>query len=148
MKLKEDKAGLMNSVEQINQIIRSEVNSGIPAKKIIVMGHSQGASVALAVGLTSDFQFAGIIGLSGFLPCRNEIMDDAKSANKSTLFFLYHNYCDDVIPVDIGSQSAQLIKEKGYQVEFEGEYSGNHFFQAEELQKIITRKLNELLPPF
>ena len=147
MKLKEDKAGLMNSVKQINQIIQSEISSGMPAKRIIIMGHSQGASVALAVGLTSDYQFAGIIGLSGFLPCREEIFNYAKTENQKTPFFLYHNYHDNVVPIDIGSQSAQLLKEKGYQVEFNGDYSGTHFFQSEELQEIITEKLNKLLPP-
>ncbi|CAG8688984.1 2510_t:CDS:2, partial [Ambispora leptoticha] len=92
-----------------------------------IKGHSQGASMALAVGLTSDYPLAGII-----------------AENKITPFFLYHNYYDEVIPVWVGNQSADLLKEKGYQVEFEGEYSGSHFFQPEELQEILTKKLNAL----
>jgi predicted esterase len=73
MNLKEDKSGLLKSVDQIKKIVQSEINSGLPPQRIIVAGHSQGASVALAVGLTSDYCLAGIIGLSAFLPCRNEI---------------------------------------------------------------------------
>ena len=133
MNLKEDKAGLLKSVDQIKKIVQSEINSGLPPQRIIVAGHSQGAAVALAVGLTADCHLAGIIGLSGFLPCRTEIFNWAKSENKKTPFFLYHTYYDDVIPADIGSQSAQLLKEKGYQVEFEGDFNGNHFFDPEEL---------------
>lgn len=75
MNLKEDEQGLLNSVNQIKKIIQEEINSGIAAAKIMVAGHSQGASVALAVGLTSDYRLAGIIGLSAFLPCRNEIFN-------------------------------------------------------------------------
>src|SRR6185437_5468173 len=133
MNLKEDETGLLNSVSQIKKIIKQEVDQGISPQKIIVIGHSQGASIALAVGLTSDYRLAGIIGLSAFLPCRNKIFSHAKTENKIIPFFLYHNYLDNVIPVDIGSQSAKLLKEKGYQVDFEDEYSGNHFFQSEEL---------------
>ncbi|MCE8163601.1 MAG: carboxylesterase [Candidatus Moeniiplasma glomeromycotorum] len=145
MNLKEDKEGLLKSVSQIKKIIQQEVNMGILAKKIIVIGHSQGAAVALAVGLTSDYRLAGIIALSGFLPCRQKIFDWAKSENKTIPFFLYHNIYDNIIPTDIGDQSAKLLKQKGYQVEFENEFSGNHFFQPEELQEILTKKLGELL---
>ncbi|CAJ0842008.1 10711_t:CDS:2 [Entrophospora sp. SA101] len=104
MNLKEDEQGLLNSVSQIKKIIQGEINSGIAAAKIMVVGHSQGASVALAVGLTSDYRLAGIIG-----------------------------------------QSAQLLKGKGYQVEFDNYYNGGHFFRPEKLQEIMTKKLKELL---
>lgn len=110
-----------------------------------MIGHSQGAAVALAVGLTSNYRLAGIIGLSAFLPCRNEIFNWSKQENKTVPFFLYHNYYDDIVPVDIGSQSAKLLKEKGYQVEFDDGFVGNHFFHPEELQEILTKKLGELL---
>ncbi|CAH1755898.1 1412_t:CDS:2 [Entrophospora sp. SA101] len=127
MNLKEDEQGLLNSVSQIKKIIQGEINSGIAAAKIMVVGHSQGASVALAVGLTSDYRLA------------------AKEENKTILFFLYHTYHNDIIPVDIGSQSAQLLKGKGYQVEFDNYYNGGHFFRPEKLQEIMTKKLKELL---
>ncbi|CAJ0866238.1 13980_t:CDS:2 [Entrophospora sp. SA101] len=122
-----DEQGLLNSVSQIKKIIQGEINSGIAAAKIMVVGHSQGASVALAVGLTSDYRLA------------------AKEENKTILFFLYHTYHNDIIPVDIGSQSAQLLKGKGYQVEFDNYYNGGHFFRPEKLQEIMTKKLKELL---
>lgn len=51
MSLKEDRGGVLYSVMQIKKIIQEEINSGTPAQKIMVIGHSQGASVALAVGI-------------------------------------------------------------------------------------------------
>jgi predicted esterase len=75
MNLKEDKEGLLKSVNQIKKIIQQEINSGISPQKIMVIGHSQRGAVALAVGLTSDYHLAGIIGLSAFLPCCNEIFN-------------------------------------------------------------------------
>ncbi|CAI2181144.1 8527_t:CDS:2 [Funneliformis geosporum] len=132
MSLKEDKRGLLNSVNQIKQIVQREIKAGISPQKIMVVGHSQGASVALAVGLTSDYRLAGIIGLT-------------KPENKIIPFFLYHNYYDDIIPAYIGDQSATLLKEKGYQVEFDNLFNGSHFFKPEELQEILTKKLKEFL---
>jgi phospholipase/carboxylesterase len=99
----------------------------------------------LSLGLTSDHLLAGIIGLSSFLPCRDEIFNLAKEENKQIPFFLYHNYYDNVIPAGISKKSAQLLKDKGYKVDFDSDYSGSHFFISEEFQKIITEKLNKLL---
>ncbi|CAI2196215.1 19379_t:CDS:2 [Funneliformis geosporum] len=130
MSLKEDKTGLLNSVNQIKKIIQAEIKAGISPQKIMVVGHSQGASVALAVGLTSDYRLAGII---------------AKIENKIIPFFLYHNYYDDIIPAYIGDQSATLLKEKGYQAEFDNLFNGSHLFKPEELQEILTKKLKEFL---
>jgi hypothetical protein len=45
----------------------------------------------------------------------------------------------------VGSQSARLLEEKGYQVEFDDEYSGNHFFHQEEFTAIMEKKFSDLL---
>ncbi|WNE40570.1 MAG: Carboxylesterase 2 [Mycoplasmataceae bacterium] len=145
MSLKENKKGLLNSVDQIEKIIQEETNLGIQSQKIMLVGHSQGASLALTVGLTSEYHLAGIIGLSAFLPCRNEIFNWAKAENKINSFFLYHNRYDNVIPSNIGSKSAQILKEKGYRVEFEDKHNGNHFFRLDELQEILIERINQLI---
>src|SRR4051812_47400502 len=86
MNLKQDKEGLLKSVQQIEKIIGEEINAGISPQKIMVMGHSQGGSVALAVGLLTEYKLVGIVCLSGFLPCREEIFNLAKAENKTIPF--------------------------------------------------------------
>ncbi|CAI2161887.1 5543_t:CDS:2 [Funneliformis geosporum] len=71
----QDKEGLRKSVKQIEKIIRQEIDCGISPQKIMVMGHSQGGSVALTMGLLTEYKLAGIVCLSGFLPCREEIFN-------------------------------------------------------------------------
>jgi len=66
-KLEGNKRQLLGQIKKINKIIQSEVKSGIPAEKIVVMGSSQGASVALMVGLVSDYSLKNVTSLSGFL---------------------------------------------------------------------------------
>jgi len=46
----------------VSRLIRDEVDSGIPARRIVVGGFSQGCATALATSLTSEYKFAGIIG--------------------------------------------------------------------------------------
>ncbi len=54
--------GLLTSVAQINKLIDQEVAKGIKPENIFIAGLSQGGSLALAVGLTSERKLGGIIG--------------------------------------------------------------------------------------
>jgi predicted esterase len=58
---------LSRQVSKIKKIVKSEIRTGIEPHKIIVMGYSQGGSVALVFGLTSDVQIRKIVSLAGFL---------------------------------------------------------------------------------
>lgn len=135
LNLQEDKTGLLNSVAKIKQIIRQEINQGIAPHRILVVGFSQGAAVAIAVSLMTDYPLGAVIGLSSFLPLRKEIFRLVENKNKTIPFFLYHNRLDNVIPVQIGAESAKILKANGYQVEFSDKYSGGSFFQAGRVRK-------------
>ncbi|KAL0581414.1 hypothetical protein ABG067_008455, partial [Albugo candida] len=58
----EDEKGLLSSMTSVNQIIRDEVDNGIPANRIILGGFSQGCALSLLTGLSSEYKLAGIIG--------------------------------------------------------------------------------------
>jgi predicted esterase len=88
----------LKSVKQIEKIIQEEINSGILPEKVMVMGHSQGGSMALAIGLLTKHKLAGIVCLSGFLPCREEIFNWARAENQEMPFWLFHNYYDNTVP--------------------------------------------------
>jgi predicted esterase len=147
LNLREDKTGLLNSVAKIKTIIQQEIKQGIAPRRILVVGFSQGAAIAIAVGLMSDYVLGAVISLSGFLPLRKEIFKLTKDQNKAIPFFLYHNHLDNIVPVRIGAESARLLKTNGYQVEFSDKYSGGHSFKLEELGKIAQEVLDKFVPP-
>lgn len=68
----DDEAGMQQSMEQINQLISTEVDSGTLPSRIILGGFSQGGTMALLTGLTGERKLAGVISLSGWLPLRNK----------------------------------------------------------------------------
>jgi predicted esterase len=57
----------------VNQLIRQEVDGGIPSDRIIVGGFSQGGVLSLLTGLTADYKLAGIIGCSCWLTMADQI---------------------------------------------------------------------------
>jgi len=144
MNLKQDRRGLFKSVSQIENIIQKEINNGIKPEKIIVGGHSQGGSVALALGLTSNYHLGKIVCLSGFLPCREEIFDLAKEENKIIPFSFYHKNGDNMVPFLVGEKSSELLKARGYNAELEvveESAINNHFYNYLELERIFKKEL-------
>jgi dienelactone hydrolase len=63
---------MQQSMEQINQLISNEVDSGTLPNRIVLGGFSQGGTMSLLTGLTSERKVAGVISLSGWLPSRNK----------------------------------------------------------------------------
>ncbi|CAG8595747.1 5156_t:CDS:2 [Paraglomus brasilianum] len=141
----EDEAGILNSMTSISRLIRDEVNSGIPAQRIVVGGFSQGCAIALATSLTSEYKFAGIIGLSGFVPSRNKILSMAADANKTTPIFLAHGNADEVIPFEIGKMTSELLTSKGYNVTFKSYPRLGHTFGTAEARD-MTAFLQQVIP--
>jgi predicted esterase len=68
----EDEKGMVDSARLINQVITSEIDSGIDANRIVLGGFSQGGTMSLMSGLTSGRNLAGLAVLSGWLPLINK----------------------------------------------------------------------------
>lgn len=65
-----DENGVAESIHAIEQLILEEVQRGIHPRKIFLVGFSQGAALALMVGLTTLHDLGGIGCLSGWIPHR------------------------------------------------------------------------------
>lgn len=67
----EDSKGMLETVHSLNQLITAEVDSGIEPGNIVLGGFSQGATMSLLTGLSSERKLGGIVVLSGWLPLRD-----------------------------------------------------------------------------
>jgi predicted esterase len=81
--VRQDEDGILKSVNLVHKLITEEVDSGIPADRIIVGGFSQGvfpsfaflisgAAISLLAGYSCERKLAGVVGLSGWLPLHNK----------------------------------------------------------------------------
>ncbi|GAA5853157.1 hypothetical protein JCM8547_000220 [Rhodosporidiobolus lusitaniae] len=95
----EDVPGLLSSSSFLRSMIQSEIDSGVPAEKIVVGGFSQGGVLSLLTGLTHPEKLGGIVALSAFLPLTHE--DKIKSLvteeSMKTPLFWAHGTSDPVI---------------------------------------------------
>ncbi|KAI9362288.1 Phospholipase/carboxylesterase/thioesterase [Pilaira anomala] len=142
----EDERGMLTSISLVNSIISKEIDNGIPSERIIVGGFSQGSTLAILTGLTSEFKFAGIVGCSGWLGLASKFPAMATEANKRTPFLMCHGANDTVVNPEYGKTSAEQLKGLGYDLEFKMYPGLVHSANDEEILD-IAQFIKKNLPP-
>lgn len=99
-----DSVGIDQSAQSIQMLIEQEQMRGIASDRIILAGFSQGAAMALHVGLRQTETLAGIMALSGYL-LLPEKTTDWHISNQSTSIFMAHGTDDPVVACHLGEQS-------------------------------------------
>lgn len=67
---------MLESAGKINDLIKHEVETnGIDPSRIVLGGFSQGGTMTLLTGLTSQYRLAGLVVLSGWLPLKNKFKE-------------------------------------------------------------------------
>ncbi len=129
---REDERGLRASQALVDALIDRELERGIPASRIVLMGFSQGCAMTLMTGLRYGQRLGGLVGLSGYLPLALVTEAERHSSNHETPIFLAHGSADQVIPIARATASRDAHKAMGYQVEWH-EYPMPHSVCAEEI---------------
>lgn len=129
---REDEAGLRRSRDDVEALLARERERGMPAERIVLAGFSQGCAMALLTGLRHRQRLAGIAGLSGYLPLAQHTAAERSDANALTPIFMGHGQQDEVVAIERGRASRDLLRQQGYQVEWH-EYAMGHSVSLEEI---------------
>ena len=132
---REDETGLRATMRQVQQLIDREVARGVPARRIVLGGFSQGCAMTLLAGLRYPQRLAGLLGMSGYLPLASSTAADRHAANADVPVFLAHGQRDGVIGLDRAVASRDALAKLGYQVEWH-EYPMEHSVCMEEVEEI------------
>lgn len=115
---RQDAAGIRASAQAIGALIEREIERGIPAKRIVLAGFSQGCAMALHTGLRFHQTLAGIMALSGYLPLAEHFAAERAAANAHTPIFMAHGSQDPVVVPARGEASRDLLTRLGYPVQW------------------------------
>ncbi|MFL6585915.1 MAG: alpha/beta hydrolase [Luteimonas sp.] len=127
-----DEAGVLESVAQIDALIKREATRGIPASRVILAGFSQGGAVALATGLRRRVPLAGLVALSTYLPAARNAGAALVDGAARQPVFMAHGTQDPVVPLGAGEQSAEWLRQAGFDIAWH-QYSMPHSVCAEEI---------------
>ena len=131
----EDAVGLRESQAACEQLIAREVARGMPKKRIVLAGFSQGGAVALQAGLRHGERLAGLMILSSYLPLAASVATEASSANRDVPIFMAHGSDDAVIAVDRAANSRDQLNALGYVVQWHA-YEMEHSLCMEEINDV------------
>ena len=131
----EDEKAIRESGQILSGYITKEIDAGIPSKKILIAGFSQGGAIVLFTGLRFPEQLAGILALSTYLPIPATLASEKSVANSSLPIMMMHGTYDPVIPVAHGKQSLHLLQKSGFQAEWQ-EYPMLHAVCPQEIHDI------------
>lgn len=140
----EDAEGITQSVTALSSLIKREVARGISSDRIVIGGFSQGCAMALSVGLLLDLPLAGIIGLSGYLPCLESTLAQRHPANLRTPIWLAHGLHDPIVALARGVAAYQRLSALGHKVQWHT-YPIAHTVNATEFADLVAF-LKQVLP--
>ena len=132
---KHDEVGIRRSRQQLTELIAREIERGIPASRIVVAGFSQGGAVALYTGLRYGERLAGLLALSTYMVCADELADERSQANAGISIFQAHGNFDPMVAFDRGEAARDQLLALGYPVEWHS-YPMQHEVAFEEIEAI------------
>jgi len=139
----QDSAGIHESEQQLRDLIQREVDSGIPAERILLAGFSQGGAIVLHTGLRYPQPLAGILALSTYLPLADTLAAEAAAANRQVPILMAHGMQDPVVPVKLALLSRDLLAGLGYDVSWQS-YPMPHAVCPEEISDVRDWLLQRL----
>jgi len=127
----ENSQQIEESITQLTDLIRQQVESGIASDRICLAGFSQGGVIALLTALQCGMSLATVMGLSTYLPIQSKISEQVSRLP----VFLAHGRYDDVLPYALGEKAHQDLIQQGFEVEWH-EYPMAHSVCEEEIGHI------------
>ena len=126
---------LQQSTQRITDIIQQQMAQGIAAKRIVVIGFSQGGAVAYHVALGFSQTLAGLIALSTYLPEPALLEQQNREPNQSIPVRIAHGDLDDMVTERAARLAYHWCEEKGYDVEWKN-YRMGHEVCVTEIRQI------------
>jgi phospholipase/carboxylesterase len=114
----------------------------IDLNRLYLLGFSQGAILAMTLGLTLGNKIKGIVALSGYIPLF--VKEEYNIDHKENLsVFISHGNMDQVLPFEWGRENVDFFNKFGIPVTFK-EYSEGHTVSIENLRDFHTWLLDDL----
>lgn len=125
----EDREGILASCEAVSKLIDRETERGLAADHVFLAGFSQGGAIALFAGLNREARLAGIVALSTYLPLASE------ARGSRTPIFMAHGREDDIIPIQAGLASKNMLLNLGQELLWR-DYDMGHAVCRQEIDDI------------
>lgn len=130
-----DVAGIQASADIVDQWVQSQLDAGISASRIFLVGFSQGGAVALYAGVRSKESLGGVLALSTYWVGEQDPSLRPGRTPAELPIEIHHGQFDPVVPFALGEQAKASLEALGYSVTFQA-YPMEHNVVPEQLRAI------------
>lgn len=106
-----DEIQLNKNALAVQDLVRREMDRGVPPERIILAGFSQGGAVVYQAGYTFNQPLGGLLVLSSYFATHKTI--NVHPANKQTPVLVQHGTLDSVVAPLLGESAVESIKKFG-----------------------------------
>jgi predicted esterase len=147
--------GLPASVARVHALVEAQVAAGVPAKKIVLAGFSQGGATSLFSGLSwrggadASAAVGGVAVLSGYLPAADTLVA-APQALRDAQFHFWHGDEDGVVPLEYARDAETRVRALGARdIGFTVERGMGHSASHEEIVALAAfiSRITDPAPP-
>lgn len=127
---------IMKNTKMIIELVHQEAKKfNGDYKKVFVGGFSQGASIALSVGLNIKEKIGGVVALSGILfPCSTSQVD--VNSKKDLPIYIGHGIQDTMLSYDLAMESYKFFTENKFSEVKMKEFDIGHTVNKKELAEV------------
>ena len=137
-----DKKQFIFQTDRINKLIKREINNNIDPKNIVLLGESQGGTIALHTGLTSEYKIGGIIGIHTLFLV--DEIDNFDNLNKIPIY-LFSGEKDEIYNINLQSYGISKLSKKKYFLNFDIHNNLSHCEYYDKLFEIILSNFNKII---
>ena len=123
--------------ERLATLASIDLESGIPANRIVLAGFSQGGVIALHLAPRFGHKLAGVLALSTYMCEPDLLAKDAIDINRDTPIMMAHGEQDEVVPVFMGNAAYNTLKENNFDVTWQT-YTMQHNVCMQEIRDISS----------
>ena len=142
-----DFAALSASVDQLGAFLDTLLGQyPVDARKLVLMGFSQGGVMAYALALRDPARYAGLVAMSSWLPEEVASAFAKQSTGARLPILITHGSADPMIPVGRAQESNETLRKLGYAPIYR-EYEMQHELRPEALRDVVGFLDDKVLSP-
>lgn len=110
--------GIEYSRKLLFSLLDDQRAAGFPTSETFLFGFSQGCLMTMEVGVRYPHQFAGLIGVSGYMHEPEELLRMASPVARNQRFLRTHGTGDQLIPFDRARLQVEPMQAAGFDIQW------------------------------
>ncbi len=125
--------GVQRSRKLLFELLDAQRANGFPTEQTLIGGFSQGSVMALEAGLRYPQQFAGVVGISGFICEPDKLVQELSPLALHQRLLITHGTMDPLIRFAEVREQVNILKAAGLKIEWH-EFAKAHTIIEPELE--------------